>query len=749
MKIWLLTTEYPPFFGGGIATYCFHTAHMFASFGHEVSVFVADSNLEKSISIETIENIRVIKFRPGLIETYKYLGYVAALSFQFSEIVEEFIKQEGAPDVLECQDYLGIAYFLLQKKKVLWDKLTDLPIVLTLHTPKFLCDIHDQAPVYRFPDYWIGEMERFCIRAADAVISPSRYLIDELSKYIDLTKLKTYIIPNPYETSNDKSLISWQESDREDLIFLGRLQYLKGILHLFRYFRELWDNGVNIRLKLVGGDTFFYPKSQTMSSYLQKKYRRYFEDGLVTWEGKKDPETLMQMLRKVRIGIVPSLIESFSYTVVELLSQGVMVIASDSGGHREIIEDGKSGFIFSHQNPESFKSKLLKAMELSPEKMEEMAENARKRLYELCSYEAVYNKKIKVLEELTHTKNCSRIFPFIRESQVEPQDKVQQKELFTEAQEEKDLLSIVIPYYNMGDYIKDTLDSLLRISYPQKEIIVVNDGSDEPKSLAILYQIEKNYPVRVIHKRNGGLATARNEGALNARGEFLAFLDADDLVSAEYYDWAIKILKYYSNVSFIGCWTEYFGAARGIWPTWNPEPPYLLVHNTLNSSGLVFRKRDFLLYGLNDPEMEYGMEDYECVIRMVKNGCRGVIIPRPFFKYRVRPDSMSRQFNRGNMLYLYNLISQKHADFYGKYAKDVFNLLNANGPGYLYDNPTWELPPIGFVSKGTENEIVGSLDWSTHEIPPELKEKLLSLWRRPFFRRALRLFFRLRLDKLF
>lgn len=747
MRIWLLTTEYPPFFGGGIATYSFHTAHMFASYGHEVTVFVADSNLEEHLTIDEIDRVRVIRFKPGLNEAFRYLGYIAALSFQFSEIVEEFINREGFPDILECQDYLGIGYFLLQKKKVLWDKLEDLPIVLTLHTPKFLCDIYDQAPMYSFPNFWIGEMERFCIKAADAIISPSQYILDEISKHLNCTGLKTYVIPNPYKGNNDESLTYKHEIERKEVIFLGRLQYLKGIIHLLSYFRELWDNGIKIQLKLIGGDTFFHPKKQMMSEYLEKKYKRYFEEGLIIFEGKKDPETLMKTLDRVRIGIIPSLIESFSYTVVEMLSKGVIVLASDSGGQKEIIEDGKSGFLFSHQNSETFKSKFMQALELSPEEIEQMSAKAKERVEKLCSYESVYKEKMKVIETVIQDKKDLRIFPFIRE--IKPRtDNIIQRTKMLEYEEEKNLLSIIIPYYNMGDYIKDTLDSLLHVTYPSKEIILVNDGSDDPRSLAALYQIEKDYPVKVVHKRNGGLATARNEGALHAKGEFIAFLDADDLVSSNYYEWAIKILKHYENISFVGCWTEYFGATKGIWPTWNPEPPYLLVHNTVNSSGLVFRKRDFITYGLNDPQMEYGMEDYECVIRMIKHGCRGVIIPCPFFKYRVRPDSMSRQFNRENMLYLYNLISQKHADFYGEYGKDVFNLLNANGPGYLYDNPTWELPQIGFVTR----EEVGTAqipDFSTYEIPIELKEKLLSLWKRPLFRKALKLFFKLRLDKLF
>jgi len=120
-----------------------------------------------------------------------------------------------------------------------------------------------------------------------------------------------------------------------------------------------------------------------------------------------------------------------------------------------------------------------------------------------------------------------------------------------------------------------------------------------------------------------------------------------------------------------------------------PEPPLILNHNTINSSGLVYKRAAFLAGGKNDADMTFpGFEDYESVIAMLDNGFGGVVFPETLFNYRVRTDSMFRTISRSKKLNLYQFISNKHKQFYATFAADVFNLLNANGPGILLDNPS-------------------------------------------------------------
>lgn len=684
MKIWLLTTEFPPAFGGGIGTYCYHTSRMLAQNGHEVTIFINDGNETNPEVVITDNGIRIIRFRPGQKEFYRYLGWVAALSYEFSELVELFIETEGKPDIVECQDYLGIGYFLLQKKHTNWPLIKDIRIVTTAHTPHYICDEYNQLPTSILPDYWTGEMEWFSLTASDLVISPSKYLVNELKKYVDLDSKAIAILANPY--FNDSSLKTTKR-DKNEVIYAGRLEYRKGVVQLLSYFKLLWDEGISLQLKLIGGDTFFYPEQQMMSDYLQKKYKKYFDNGQVLWEGKTSPEQLKNRMAKAGIIFTPSLVENFPYSVIEAMALECIVLASDSGGQSEIIQENINGFLFSHAAPDSFGSKLSTINQLSPKQAQQLGINARNRIDNICSYDVVYSKKMEIFEHLISQSDNRKIFPFIRKPH-----QTYKNEQKTSTYE-KGLISVIIPYYNMKKYIKATLESIISSSYAPIEIIIVNDGSDDPSSVAILYSLEKNYPINVLHKKNEGLALARNTGALHAKGEFIAFLDADDEIDSEYYGWAINILSTYNNVSFVGCWTEYFEEKVGIWPTWNPEPPFLLIHNMVTSGGLVLKRDHFLIHGLNDPKMEYGMEDYESVINMVEHGCKGVVIPKPLYRYRIRAESMSRKFNMYNQLYLYKLIASKHRDLFENYAVDIANLLNSNGPGYLYDNPTFA-PPI-------------------------------------------------------
>lgn len=159
MKYWLLTTEYPPAHGGGISTYCFFTAQMLARAGHQITVFTNDDSQADIAIIQEQDNIRLVRFnsnRDGLQQT---LGYTARLSYAFAGVVKKMIEEEGPPDFIESQDYLGIAYYLTQFKHTGYAFLNNVPIVLTLHSPAFVYLLYNRVPVYRFPDFWTGEME--------------------------------------------------------------------------------------------------------------------------------------------------------------------------------------------------------------------------------------------------------------------------------------------------------------------------------------------------------------------------------------------------------------------------------------------------------------------------------------------------------------------------------------------------------------------------------------------------------------
>lgn len=99
---------------------------------------------------------------------------------------------------------------------------------------------------------------------------------------------------------------------------------------------------------------------------------------------------------------------------------------------------------------------------------------------------------------------------------------------------ERDLISIIVPVYNVQEYLKNCINSILNQSYKNIEIILVDDGStDESSSICDLY-VKKDNRIKVIHKENGGLSDARNVGIKSARGKYITFVDSDDYLDENY-----------------------------------------------------------------------------------------------------------------------------------------------------------------------------------------------------------------------
>lgn len=97
-----------------------------------------------------------------------------------------------------------------------------------------------------------------------------------------------------------------------------------------------------------------------------------------------------------------------------------------------------------------------------------------------------------------------------------------------------DLISIVVPVYNVEKYLEDCVESLLVQTYKNNEIILVDDGSSDNSAL-ICDEYEKKYnTIKVIHKTNGGLSDARNTGLKKALGKYICFIDSDDVVAPNY-----------------------------------------------------------------------------------------------------------------------------------------------------------------------------------------------------------------------
>ncbi len=110
---------------------------------------------------------------------------------------------------------------------------------------------------------------------------------------------------------------------------------------------------------------------------------------------------------------------------------------------------------------------------------------------------------------------------------------------------EKDLISVIVPIYNVEKYLDECVQSILNQSYHNIEIILVDDGSKDRSSAICDKYAEADKRVRVIHKLNGGLSDARNAGTAVARGKYITFVDSDDLLDLSFVELSHKKIKEY------------------------------------------------------------------------------------------------------------------------------------------------------------------------------------------------------------
>lgn len=121
--------------------------------------------------------------------------------------------------------------------------------------------------------------------------------------------------------------------------------------------------------------------------------------------------------------------------------------------------------------------------------------------------------------------------------------------------EKKDLISVIVPIYNVSEYVKKCIESLLNQTYHNLEIILVDDGSTDDSGAICEQYADSDQRICVYHKKNGGLSDARNYGIERAHGNFYAFVDGDDWLHPQMYELLYEFMQK-ENADIVTCGFE-------------------------------------------------------------------------------------------------------------------------------------------------------------------------------------------------
>lgn len=231
------------------------------------------------------------------------------------------------------------------------------------------------------------------------------------------------------------------------------------------------------------------------------------------------------------------------------------------------------------------------------------------------------------------------------------------------------LVSIIITCYNKAQFLGEALDSVSTQTYPNIEIIVVDDGSPDNTSDVVTSYTSAMPNLRYIRQENQGVSIARNNGIHAANGQYIMSLDADDTISPTYVEKCANYLMNHSDVKLVYTIADTFGIQNGKWDL----PPY--THEALLWTNMVhycamFRREDFLLSTGYNPNMVKGFEDWDFWLSFLLPSDRVHCIEERLFHWRILEYSRSTDADN-NMQTLLRQIYHNHEELYQPYLQDI------------------------------------------------------------------------------
>jgi glycosyltransferase involved in cell wall biosynthesis len=211
----------------------------------------------------------------------------------------------------------------------------------------------------------------------------------------------------------------------------------------------------------------------------------------------------------------------------------------------------------------------------------------------------------------------------------------------------KSKITVAIPAYNAMEYLPQTLASVLKQTYQNFEVIIVNDGSTD--GIEDWFATIEDTRVKLISQSNQGLAGARNTGVQQATGEYIALLDADDLWGTTKLAKQIKILDDNPEVGLVYTWASLIDERSkpiGKLHKWEQQGQVwekLLPCNPIIPSSVIIRRTCFDRVGSFDTNLLSYIEDWDMWLRLAKH-YQFAVIKEPLLYYRERSSSVSKNW---------------------------------------------------------------------------------------------------------
>jgi glycosyltransferase involved in cell wall biosynthesis len=224
------------------------------------------------------------------------------------------------------------------------------------------------------------------------------------------------------------------------------------------------------------------------------------------------------------------------------------------------------------------------------------------------------------------------------------------------------LVSVIVPCYNSGDTLFRTIDSVLKQTWKNIELIIVNDGSTDRSTVELLDSFSHKPNITVHSQINKGLASARNSGIRLSKGDYILPLDSDDWLDADAIKIMLETCKQGDSSSIVFSDIKLEGARKGIKKT-HCNPFEQLFSNQLPYSLLLPIEVINKINGY-DEDLINGLEDWDLNIRLLLNKKNFLKTDKPIFHYWVNTKGMFQAVTSKKFGYIFGHIREKYSETY-------------------------------------------------------------------------------------
>lgn len=383
-RIIFVTREIVPFYYGGIGTQFKAVAKFLKSNGHEIYFLTQrHKKFDEKIYnqhygdiplffVNIPEPTSYVSFSPtgGLVSTFS-LAYALAVSKKFDDIYKTV-----SPDIVICADFGGEGLFLFLKSYA--GDYEKTRFILTINGMLFdVLSAYESGMNSRLPSELNDPqnritcaMESLCILLAYEIVSPTAVYWDEIQTRLKINK-EAYIIPNFV----DSDLFNLKKDDESNvrenqfIIFIGRLDRLKGADILLNAYLDILENESNIKHQLIfiGRDSFWKEHESTFLEYWQKRIPDKCASN-ISFLGQVDHDQIITYLRQATVCVFPSRWEVFGIVCLEAMFYGCPVLVSQGTGLEELLGPSFSKYTFDvTEGKIALKQKLISILENSSE----------------------------------------------------------------------------------------------------------------------------------------------------------------------------------------------------------------------------------------------------------------------------------------------------------------------------------------------------------------------------------------------